>query len=249
MQDYWEAYMKPMEGHPAMVSFNAGVSADVPDRAFGYVGFVKVPLKIPGAEGLIAPKEEDDISFIEDRLEMESLRYRAGKYIGRIITQGEVNFIYCLKLDFEWGDTVNAAMRNFETYTFTFGSRVDTEWEVYQKLLFPTPKEWQIIQNHHACDRLKEAGDNLFLTRAIEHKTYFDLSENRELFKKQIEAEGFHIQKEIEPSDDIALCGLIFYRRDRPYYYDIDALTLSLIDLTEALGGQYDGWETSLVKS
>ncbi len=44
MQEYWEVYMKPMEGHPSMVSFNAGVSDGVPDTEYSYVGFVKVPL-------------------------------------------------------------------------------------------------------------------------------------------------------------------------------------------------------------
>ena len=94
MQEYWEAYMKPMEGHPSMVSFNAGVSDSMPDSDYGYVGFVKAELRSPTPEGLVSPEEADEIGFIEDRLEMESLRYRAGKYIGRIITQGSATFIY-----------------------------------------------------------------------------------------------------------------------------------------------------------
>jgi hypothetical protein len=248
MQEYWEAYMKPMEGHPSMVSFNAGVSDSVPDDEYRYVGFVKLPLQSPTAQGLISPAEEDEIGFIEDRLEMESLRYRVGKYIGRIVTQGSVNFIYCLKLDFEWGDVANAAMKHFDAYTFESGSRVDTEWEVYQKLLFPSANEWQIIQNHRTCDQLKEAGDNLRLPRAIEHKSYFDLPQKRDSFARQIETEGFKVQKEIEPSEETPLYGLQFYRIDTPYYYDIDALTLAIIDQSEHFGGQYDGWETSLVK-
>jgi hypothetical protein len=236
MQEYWEVYMKPMEGHPSMVSFNAGVADDVPDDQYMYVGFVKVPLKSPTAEGLISAEEEDDIGFIEDRLEMESLRYRHGKYI------------YYLKLDFEWGDAAAAAMKHFEEYTYESGSRMDMEWEVYQKLLFPTTKEWQIIQNHRACDQLKEAGDNLRLPRAIEHKMFFEMPENRTAFAVHMDGEGFRVQKEFEPTDEVPLYGLQFYRIDAPFYYDIDALTLSIIAKGEGFNGQYDGWETSLVK-
>lgn len=247
MQEYWEAYMKPMEGHPSMISFNAGVSDYVPDKEYIYVGFVKVPLKSPTKEGLVAPEEEDDISFIEDRLEMESLRYRHGKYIGRIITQGTVNFIYYLKLDFEWGDTANAAMKHFQNYSFEYGSRTDMEWEVYQQLLFPTNNEWQIIQNHHTCDQLKESGDNLKIQRAIEHKMYFETQSSRALFMDEIKEEGFSILNEIEPTEDTALYGLQFYRIDVPFYYNIDTLTLHLINKGQMFSGQYDGWETSLV--
>ena len=236
MQEYWEKYMKPMDSYPAMVSFNAAVSDNMPDFEYVYVAFVKVPLNSPSKEGLISKEEEDSISFIEDRIEMESLRYRCGKYIGRIITQGEVSFIYYLTLDFEWVNATTAAMKHFPNYTYEAGSRQDSEWEVYQKLLFPTAKEWQIIQNHNTCDKLKEAGDNLRLPRAIEHKMYFENDEKRDSFLQDIEKDGFGLQEKISPTQELNLYGLQFFRKDAPYYYDIDALTLALIEKGEGPG-------------
>jgi len=38
------------------------------------------------------------------------------------------------------------------------------------------------------------------------------------------------------------------YRQDKPHYYEIDEVTLYLIDTAARFGAQYDGWETSLVK-
>ncbi|WP_151900558.1 DUF695 domain-containing protein [Sulfurimonas hydrogeniphila] len=249
MQEYWEAYMKPMDGHAAMVSLNAGVADSVPDGEYMYVGFVKVKLNNPKEDGLVWEQEGDDVGFIEDRLEMESLRYRNGKYIGRIITQGAVNFIYALKMDFEWKNTVEDAMKHFPEYSYEFGSRIDSEWEVYQKLLFPTVKEWQIITNHHACDNLKEQGDDLQQARAIEHKSYFTCNDDREGFVQKIQEMGFAEQKRSEvPFRDETMYGISFYRKDKPFYYDIDALTVELIDVSEAYNGKYDGWECALVK-
>ena len=249
MQEYWESYVKPMEGHKAMVAFNASVADRVPDAAFLYVGFVKVKLRDPKENGLVSESESDDIGFIEDRLEMESLRWRSGKYIGRIITQGEVTFIYALKVDFEWKDTVAAAMGYFPEYAYEFGSRMDMEWDVYQKLLFPTIKEWQIITNHHACDNLKEQGDKLEVARAIEHKAYFEDEENREKFIEIIEAEGFIVQNKKEvPFREKIMLGVEFYRKDVPFYYDIDEITMKIIDISASCNGHYDGWECSLVK-
>jgi len=249
MQEYWEVYMKPIEDHPAMISFNAGVADEVPNPEFLYVGFVKVKLHNSKEDGLVTNEESNDVSFIEDRLEMESLRYRSGKYIGRIISQGEVNFIYYLKMDFEWSDTVAAAMKHFPEYTYEFGSRMDMEWEVYQKLLFPSVQEWQIIVNHHTCDSLKEQGDNLRMERAIEHKSYFKSDENRKNFKVLIENEGFKCQEEFEvPFNDEIMLGVQFYRIDFPFYYNIDELTMKIIEISDSCAGMYDGWECSLVK-
>jgi len=249
MQEYWESYVKPIEGKKAMVAFNAGVADSVPNPEYMYVGFVKIKLKNPKEDGLVTQDESDDVGFIEDRLEMESLRWRSGKYIGRIISNDEVTFVYALKLDFEWSNTVASAMEHFD-YEYEYGSRMDMEWEVYQKLLFPTLKEWQIITNHHACNNLKEQGDTLEELRAIEHKAYFTTSEDRDKFIQLIEKEGFNTQEKMEvPFRGEMMYGVAFYRKDKPFYYDIDALTMQLIDMSETSQGYYDGWECSLVKA
>jgi hypothetical protein len=249
MQEYWESYVKPIENKKAMVSFNAGMADSIPNPEYMYVGFVKIKLNSPKEDGLVNEEESNDVGFIEDRLEMESLRWRSGKYMGRIITQGEVNFIYYLKMDFEWSNTVESAMNHFSEYKYEFGSRTDAEWEVYQKLLFPTTRQWQIIANHHSCDNLIEQGDTLKLSRAIEHKVYFESTQKKDEFIALIQTQGFSKQNEMEvPFNGKIMYGVQFYRKDIPYYYDIDKLTMQIIDMSESLKGMYDGWECSLIK-
>lgn len=246
MQEYWELYMKPIDGNAASVLFNAGISVEFPIQDKGYVGFVKIPMKTPDERGLVSEEETDQLSFIEDKLEMEALRYRIGTYVGRIASAGELTFVYYLRYEFEWRDVVEAAMKAFPEYTFTFGSKPDPEWEIYQKLLFPTPNEWQIIQNHKVCDNLRESGDALHLPRAIEHHSYFPSSEERAAFIEAIVSEGFTVKKEF--TADNGWSGVGYWRKDKPFYYDIDELTLSLIAISGQFAGEYDGWETSIVK-
>ena len=249
MQEYWENYLKSIDGHEAIVSFNAGISDGVPHQEFRYVGFVKIILKNKTKDGLITKDESSDISFIEDQIEMESLRWRTGQYIGRIISNNEVNFIYYLKLDFEWSNTVFSAMKKFDDYKYEYGSRIDTEWDVYKKLLFPTVKEWQSIVNQHACDNLKKQGDNLDIPRAIEHKVYFTSKEKRMNFIKTIKLKDFLIQKESEtPFKNRIMYGVSFYKIDKCLYPIINKRTLDIINICNQYDGQYDGWECSLTK-
>ncbi len=248
MQEYWELYMKPIEGKAASVLFNAGIAEQISETALGYVGFVRVPMREPNERGLISEAEEAQLSFIEDRLEMEALRYRIGTYVGKIASAGEVTFFYYLKHEFEWPDVVGAAMGHFEGYAYTFGSGTDGGWDVYRRLLLPTPAEWQMIRNHKVCDRLRESGDSLQLPRAIEHAAYFQTREGREAFSSAIGARGFQIRESDPEGGDEPPFGVSFYRKDKPFYYDIDELTLSLLALAEEHGGVYDGWETSVVK-
>lgn len=248
MQEYWELYMKQIDGAIASVLVNAGISAELPSEDKLIVGFVKLAMKAPNDKGLISEEEEAQLSFIEDKIEMESLRYRVGSYVGKIATNGELTFVYYLKYDFEWPDAVQAAMKEFPDYRYEYGSKADPEWEVYTRLLFPTPIEWQIIQNHKVCDHLKANGDTLHLPRAIEHKAYFETAAQRDLFAERIASESFKVKDRMEPNENTPMVGISFYRQDKPFYYNIDALTLHLIDLSAQCEGQYDGWETSVVK-
>ncbi|MCI4406674.1 MAG: DUF695 domain-containing protein [Sulfuricurvum sp.] len=248
MQEYWELYMKQIDGHIASVFVNAGISIELPSEDKFYVGFIKLKMKAPNDRGLISQEEETQLSFIEDKIEMESLRYRVGNYVGKIVSNNEITFIYYLKYDFEWPNAVQSAMNTFPDYEYTFGSKMDSEWEVYHKLLFPTPIEWQIIQNHKVCDHLKEQGDPLHIARAIEHKAYFETDDQRSAFIAHIESEEFRVKSLIDPTESTPMVGVSFYRQDKPFYYDIDTLTLHLIDLSTQNGGAYDGWETSVVK-
>jgi len=248
MQEYWELYMKTIDGNIASVLVNAGISVELPSDDKYFMGFIKVKMNSSSDKGLIAQDEEAQLSFIEDKIEMESLRYRIGTYVGKIVSNGEMTFIYYLKHDFEWSDMVQAAMKEFSDYSYDYGSKMDSEWEIYHKLLFPTPIEWQIIQNHKVCDNLKAQGDSLHLPRAIEHKAYFETLDQRDSFGKRIESELFKVKEFIDANENTPMVGISFYRQDKPFYYDIDALTLHLIELSHQCGGQYDGWETSVVK-
>ncbi|MCH9812490.1 MAG: DUF695 domain-containing protein [Epsilonproteobacteria bacterium] len=248
MQEYWELYMKNLEGHPATVQFNAGISMEMEELKYTYptVAFVKAILKEPMDSGLLRESEEPEILFMEDKLEASLIKFRIGKYVGRVITDSSVTFIYYLQFTYNWQDFLDFALDEFKNYEITSGFQEDGDWNYYQNLLYPTVGEWQIIQNHKACDVLKEKGDNLHQKRAIEHKVFFKEDAQKEAFIVSIEEEGFSVQETI--TNDEGVGGIKFYRVDKPFYYDIDGLTQMIIAKAEEFGGAYDGWETSLVK-
>jgi len=250
MQEYWELYMKNLEGKPASILFNAGISMDINAIKYIYpqIAFVKVKLKEPNENGMLSESEQPEIAYLEDKLEASLIKYRIGKYVGRIFSDGYVTFLYYLQFTYNWQDFLAFALDEFGTYEISSGFQEDAEWDYYQKLLYPTAREWQIIQNHKVCEQLKAKEDNLHLPRAIEHKLFFSESESkREELVEKLEAEGFKIQSEL--SNEEGIKGFSFYRIDKPFYYDIDELTLYLVDLVEEHGASYDGWETSIVKS
>jgi hypothetical protein len=248
MQEYWEIYMKNIEGKPASVLFNAGISMDIEKFKYIYtqIAFIKVKLKEPNEKGLLSQSEQTEISFLEDKLESSLIKFRIGKYVGRIFHNGYVTFLYYLQFTYNWQDFLNYALDEHQNYEITSGFQEDNEWNYYYNLLYPNPKEWQIIQNHKVCDVLKAKGDKLKIPRAIEHKAFFENITQKEALISQLESYGFKIQEEIINNNGIN--GIKFYRVDKPFYYDIDELTLNLIDTLKKYNTSYDGWECSVVK-
>jgi len=248
MQEYWELYMKNLEGKPASILFNAGISMDVEAIKYIYpqIAFVKVKLKEPNERGLLSESEQPEIAFLEDKLEASLIKFRIGKYVGRVISDGYVTFLYYLQFTYNWQDFLNYALEEFAHYEITSGFQDDGEWNYYQKLLYPTPREWQIIQNHKVCDQLRAKEDTLEVPRAIEHRAFLGEEADREGLIDILAEKGFGLLDEIENEDGVK--GFSFYRIDKPFYTDIDELTLTLIDLLEEYGANYDGWETSIVK-
>jgi hypothetical protein len=210
------------------------------------IAFIKVKLKEPNEKGLLSQSEQPEISFLEDKLEASLIKFRIGKYVGRIFHNGYVTFLYYLQFTYNWQDFLNYALDEHQSYEITSGFQEDNEWNYYYNLLYPNPKEWQIIQNHKACDALKERGDNLQIPRAIEHKAFFTEKTDKESLITHLEKEGFSIQKNIKNKEGVE--GISFYRVDKPFYYDIDDLTLNLIDTLNKYNANYDGWECSIVK-
>ncbi len=249
MQEYWELYMKNLEGKPASILFNAGISIEIEAIKYIYpqIAFVKVKLKEPNERGLLSQNEEPEIAYLEDKLEASLIKYRIGKYVGRIFSDGYVTFLYYLQFTYNWQDFLNFALDEFTSYEISSGFQEDEEWNYYQKLLYPTPRAWQIIQNHKVCDQLKAKEDTLEVPRAIEHKLFLGDNTDKEALIEVLTQEGFGIMDEIENEEGVK--GFSFYRIDKPFYTDMDELTLHLIDLLESHGASYDGWETSVVKS
>jgi hypothetical protein len=248
MQEYWEIYMKNLESKPASILFNAGISIDIEKIKYIYpqIAFVKVELKEPNDRGLVSREEEIEIAFLEDKLEASLIKFRIGKYVGRIFHNGYVTFLYYLQFTYNWQDFLDFALDEHSSYNITSGFQEDEDWNYYYNLLYPKAKEWQIIQNHKACDVLKAKNDNLLSPRAIEHRAFFNKNIKKEELFERLQADGFEIQNEIKNSDGIE--GIKFYRVDKPFYTNIDAITLLLIDTLDEYGATYDGWESSVVK-
>jgi regulator of RNase E activity RraB len=96
---------------------------------------------------------------------------------------------------------------------------------------------------------LQNHGDKLEVARDIDHWVYFADVLDRDAFVVAASERGFAVRSlsESPSSDDRRYCVQL-WRSDTPSFDAIDDIAMPLFDLAIKHNGDYDGWESIVVK-
>ncbi len=248
MSDAWDFYFARVNGVLASLFVDFGVRRSVPDPQKPWLLWAWVHLRQPGADGLSCEEETPLLYEIEDGLTKSVEETVQARLVGRITTAGRREFYFYGPRTDGFKEAVAKALRGFPDYKFDLGTKRDPGWSQYLDLLYPTPRQYQQIQTRRVVEALEKEGDPLTAPRLVSHWVYFPSVEKRAEFEARVVLKGFKIVNEHENNDPQAKSpyGVTLERIDRVDWRSIDDVTLDLFDLTQELGGEYDGWETTV---
>lgn len=251
MSQDWDSYLCLIDDEPASILVDLGVVAEAPLSGYPVLGILSVALRNPGPEGLSTQEEFDDLSAIDDAIDDFAEGADWGVYVGRSTSAGTREFYFYIADADGWAGRIGSVMAAFPEYPFQADAREDTDWSAYFEVLYPSPLDMQRIQNARVCRALEENGDAMETEREVSHWIYLPSEEARAEFIEEAAKLGFAAEPpldEDEPGDEEPRYGVQVVRMDVPSYDEIDAITLPLFELANELGGEYDGWETKLIK-
>lgn len=144
MRGNWEQYIRNTDADPASIQLNTSIYLDVEEIEVTYpnVVFVQLKLKEPTEKGLLSQDEEADILEIEKNLEAFLIESNSGTYVGRIISAGNLRFLYYLESNHKLETFLTYIQEKTKGYETSTSHEEDGTWRYYEKLLYPTPKEW-----------------------------------------------------------------------------------------------------------
>lgn len=245
MSDQWDFFPSTRDGQQAFIFFDKGISEHLASLQQRFVVRFVVHFKNPTENGMPTDDESKVLRRLEDELTAR-VQKLGGVYVGRVTTAGTRTFVFYW--DFGERASQEIAQRLSASYRYDTSVSIapDPEKKVYWQELFPSESELRSIKDIRVIEALESHGDDLSTERKIEHWVYFPMAEQRDAFMDWAESAGY--SPSVIESDYTKEFGVRLSHVARPSFDSINLHTLELLEEAKAHGGDYDGWETYVVR-
>jgi regulator of RNase E activity RraB len=246
--DQWDFYPCHVDAAPASIFLNMWFAQAAPIPGADTLYWVRAPMADPEEHGMGSEHEASTFSPVEDAIASKATA--AGLYyVGRIRNQGiwQMSFFGPAGRDRQLARWARGAMAGLERIVQT-GSRSDPQWSFFWEFLFPDRERLQWMRDRDLVETLARQGDSLTSPRRIDHWLHFAESAARQRFVDAVAALGFRVARESDGHGEgndhpFAVC---IHREETVELEEIHVTVMTLIELADERGAEYDGWETSV---
>jgi len=238
--DHWELFPTQIRDKTAFVFYDEGISgrideADLPDL---------LKFKVQPPDGLPLDEEFETLHAVKGQL-TPRIEQLGGLFVGRVTFDGHRNFHFFLPAGADPKQLLSKLAE--ETgYEMEFSVRPDPEKSGYWQDLYPDDDERQIITDLNLLQLLEKHGDNPETERQIEHMAFLPTGEAQESFRKWIDAEGYKLIGTNRIDEGKLRFSIEFTHVGRTLLNEVNVHTLAISRKARELGGDYDGWETTV---
>ena len=244
----WDFYSSSLEGAPASISVDLALRKVAPDPGRPIVLRIEIDLIEKRENGIATRAESDRIVPIQDAMLVHLRKKHKAICAGMIYHAGKRRLYYYIPSEEGIHESVAEVMSQFPIYVYETATGEDPEWSEYKDLLFPGPLDMNSISTRRVVDRLKELGDSLTRPRKVQHWVYFEKESDRSKFVKVAVGRGYVVDNESRESNDPRPWRVIVSRIDSVSYREIEEVSSGLFLDAQDCNGQYDGWETQVIK-
>lgn len=142
----WDYYSCRLGSDLASIYLDLGIAAEAPISTHPHSVSLSVAMVRAQEDGMSSQEEFDDLIALEDGLTAR-LHGENAIYVGRLTSRGyRVFHYYCAEPEF-FALSAKAEMEQHPTYRYEIGARADADWSAYFGFLYPSPADYQRIQN------------------------------------------------------------------------------------------------------
>lgn len=245
---YWDVYIAQYEKGAGSTLINMDLKSKAPDKNYRFLLSTGVRFNDCAADGFPSQAQFQKLYVVSD-----SVKNLINFTVSNIMAG---TFTYqCERKDYYYiNDTANIRgklsalyKKQFPEYEPIINIREDVAWEAYLTFLYPNEETMEYMHNEKVVAKLNEAGDKLDKERLIDHWLYFPDAKSRDSFVVYAKTKSFKIESK-EMRAGAKPFQLHISRVDKVDLPSISQLTLQLRREAKKYNGDYDGWETIVVR-
>lgn len=248
-EEHWDVYLAKYEKGVGSTMLNMGLKKNAPVKNFSFVLITGVKFKDCTGDGMPTKKEFENLYSISD-----SVKNWVSKATLHIPTG---TFTYqCERLDYFYvNDTSKlrqllkqSYQNRFPFYEPYISIKPDKDWDAYFKFLYPSEDMQEYMRNEKVVTQLFNAGDKLDKERQVVHSIYFSTEKDRKSFILYATSNKFRIVSKEKIDRTTMPLKLQISRIDKVQLETITKITVDLQKQVKRCNGEYDGWETFVIK-
>lgn len=235
-----------MGNDQAFIFVDVGVSESI-SNAPESLAKLRLTYKNPRPDGLPTREEYEPVKKVEDSLG-DFAEKNEDWYVGRVTVGGyRIFYTYTDRDEGDWKEFIEKLSEK-SGYEIRLSFKEDRDHTGYHEDLYPTDADWQVIKDLKVIETLNERGDDGKESRRIDHWLYFPNKQSAADFLIWAESNGFTEDSEHSHNTDDGEYCVRLYHRGTVTLSDITNHTIRLQAKAKEHGGNYDGWETPVIK-
>lgn len=247
-REHWDSYMCLVEDRATSMFLDLGYGEDAPIAGKPWLIRVKLRCHAAQENGMATADELSALQDLEEKVLAFTDTRKGVTYVGSI-TNGAAREIvyYAGKKDAIREDDLGMAPADRRADTFVEATD-DPDWEYYLEFMFPSPQEFRRIMDNGVLRNLERDGDVATTPRRVDHWIHFEERETRDHFAAWAKKEGYQIESLFEPDGERDAIGVQIHHVTDVTPRTIHGVIASIVNAAEQMGGEYDGWETFVMK-
>ena len=248
-EENWDVYMAQYEKQPSSITINLALKPISPIKDLPFLLVTGVSFKNCDDEGMPQKREFNMLYKISDSVKAIVDGLVKNKLVGTFTH-------ICQRFDYYYlADTLGlrekiAALykEKFPLYVPYLAIKDDKTWSSYLDFLYPNEESYEFMQNQKMVMALKKGGDKLTKQRPVEHWLYFKTEADRNCFVIYATQQKFKIVAREKVAMPKTPFKLLLSRNDKVDAASITKITIEMKKQAKKCNGDYDGWETFVVK-
>lgn len=246
----WNTYQAKQEKGVSSTNLRMDLIEKAPINGYDFLFYVKIKYRVTKESDFPIGNKLKKMYLIKDAIydKMQSVSDDSF-YVGSFMFDGSRFEYYYVKDASDIERHIDKLFKNkFRGEKYEVFVKSDPAWDLYINFLYPNDEIKNFMSNRDTVIQLKNAGDDVVSPRKIEHYATFSTMNEMNLFAAAVEKLSYTIDYKKKVKNDKFPHEVKFYRDNSVTLENTMKFTTELINLAKEMNGNYDGWETFVMK-